>query len=229
MEALGGYPSKSSARGRTLPVLMSLAVCLGSLYLLHSRFSKPRRRIDFYSFEVKDARGRSISLEKYRGKLVFLITPALISALMSMFSSKISLVVNVASQSEQTEENYRFLQELHRELGTAHFNVLAFPCGQYGHTEPGTSREVEAFAKSSHGVTFPVFSKIKIMGSEAEPAFRFLTDAVQRIPKWNFWKFLVNTEGQVVRFWRPEEPMEEIRKEATALVREIILKKRHEL
>lgn len=55
------------------------------------------------------------------------------------------------------------------------------------------------------------------------------SDSVQRIPKWNFWKFLVNSEGQVVRFWRPEEPMEEIRREATGLVREIILKKRHEL
>ncbi|XP_066499220.1 probable glutathione peroxidase 8 [Hoplias malabaricus] len=209
MEALGGYPSKPSPRSRTLPVLLSLAVCLGSLYLLHSRLSRPRRLRDFYSFEVKDSRGRTVSLEKYRGK--------------------ISLVVNVASHSEQTEENYRFLQELHRELGTAHFNVLAFPCGQYGHTEPGSSKEVEAFAKSNYGVTFPIFSKIKIMGSEAEPAFRYITDSVQRIPKWNFWKFLVNAEGQVLRFWRNEEPMDGIRQEATTLVREIILKKRHEL
>ncbi|KAG9270586.1 putative glutathione peroxidase 8 [Astyanax mexicanus] len=209
MEALGGYPNKSSQRGKALPVLMSLAVCLSSLYLLHSKLSKPRRIRDFYSFEVKDARGRSISLEKYRGK--------------------ISLVVNVASQSEQTEENYRFLQEIHRELGTAHFNVLAFPCGQYGQTEPGTGRDVEAHAKANYGVTFPIFNKIKIMGSEAEPAFKYITDSVQRIPKWNFWKFLVNSEGQVVRFWRPEEPMVEVRQEATALVREIILKKKHEL
>lgn len=86
-----------------------------------------------------------------------------------------SLVVNVASYSEQTEDNYRYLQELHRELGTSHFNVLAFPCGQFGETEPGTSRDSEAFAKSTYGVTFPFFSRIKIMGSEAEPAFRFLT------------------------------------------------------
>lgn len=86
-----------------------------------------------------------------------------------------SLVVNVASYSEQTEGNYRYLQELHRELGTSHFNVLAFPCGQFGETETGTSRDSEAFAKSTYGVTFPFFSRIKIMGSEAEPAFRFLT------------------------------------------------------
>lgn len=54
-------------------------------------------------------------------------------------------------------------------------------------------------------------------------------DSVKRIPKWNFWKFLVSPEGQVVRFWKPEEPIDDIRKEATALVRDIILKKRQEL
>lgn len=90
-------------------------------------------------------------------------------------TSQASLVVNVASHSEKTEANYRSLQELHRELGTSHFNVLAFPCGQYGDTEPGTSRDIETLAKSTYGVTFPFFSKIKIMGSEAEPAFKYLT------------------------------------------------------
>ncbi len=54
-------------------------------------------------------------------------------------------------------------------------------------------------------------------------------DSVQRVPKWNFWKFLVSPEGEVVRFWKPEEPIDDIRKEATVLVRNIILKKRQEL
>nr|UEC95886.1 glutathione peroxidase [Poropuntius huangchuchieni] len=185
MEALGGYPTKSSAsKAGLIKVLLSVAVCMGSLYLLQSKLSKSRKTKDFYSYEVKDARGRTVSLEKYRGK--------------------VSLVVNVASGSELTEQNYRALQELHRELGTSHFNVLAFPCSQYGDTESGTSREIEAFAKSNY-------------------------DSVQRIPKWNFWKFLVSPEGQVVRFWKPEEPIDDIRKEATALVRNIILKKRQEL
>ncbi|XP_057213017.1 probable glutathione peroxidase 8 [Triplophysa rosa] len=210
MEALGGYPTKSSAfRAKLFKVLLSVAVCVGSLYLIQTKLSKSRKAKDFYSYEVKDARGRTMSLEKYRGK--------------------VSLVVNVASGSELTEQNYGSLQELHRELGTSHFNVLAFPCSQYGDTESGTSREIEAFARSNYGVTFPIFSKIKIMGSEAEPAFKFITDSVQRIPKWNFWKFLVNPEGQVVHFWKPEEPIEEIRKEARVLVRNIILKKRQEL
>ncbi|XP_007557955.1 putative glutathione peroxidase 8 [Poecilia latipinna] len=210
MEALGGYPTKSSkARIKRLRVLVSMTVGVGCLFLLQTHLVKPRKQKDFYSFEVKDARGRTVSLEKYRGKA--------------------SLVVNVASHCQHTEASYKSLQELHRELGTSHFNVLAFPCGQFGDTEPGFSRDIEAFAKSTYGVTFPFFSKIKILGTEAEPAFRFLTDSVQKIPKWNFWKFLVNQEGKVIRFWRTDESMESVRKEVTALVREIIIRKRGEL
>ncbi|XP_056888300.1 probable glutathione peroxidase 8 isoform X1 [Takifugu flavidus] len=255
MEALGGYPTRSSnPKAKKLTVLLSMTVGVGCLFLLQTQLLKPRRPSDFYSFEVKDAKGRTVSLEKYRGKA--------------------SLVVNVASYSEQTEGNYRYLQELHRELGTSHFNVLAFPCGQFGDTEPGTSRDSEAFAKATYGVTFPFFNRIKIMGSEAEPAFRFLTGlqtqqlclgpdcsaytpnslphalafctpgdaqlltmptlsefyySVHKVPKWNFWKFLVNPEGKVVRFWRTDEPLESIRQEVTTLVREIIVKKRVEL
>ncbi|XP_048857552.1 probable glutathione peroxidase 8 isoform X1 [Brienomyrus brachyistius] len=210
MEPLLGYPVKPSGpKTRKLIFFLSTAICVGTLFLLQTKFFKPRKPKDFYSFDVRDARGRTVSLEKYRGKA--------------------SLVVNVASHCEHTESNYRALQELHRELGTSHFNVLAFPCGQFGDTEPGSSRDIEAFAKSNFAVTFPIFSKIKIMGSEADAAFKYITDTVQKLPKWNFWKFLVNPEGKVVRFWRPEEPMEEIRKEASALVREIILKKRVEL
>ncbi|XP_033947852.1 probable glutathione peroxidase 8 isoform X2 [Pseudochaenichthys georgianus] len=188
MEALGGYRTKSSnPNAKKLTVLLSMTVGVGCLFLLQTQLVKPRKPTDFYSFEVKDAKGRTVSLEKYRGK------------------------------------------ELHRELGTSHFNVLAFPCGQFGDTEPGTSRDIEAFAKSTYGVTFPFFSRIKIMGSEADPAFKFLTDSVQKSPRWNFWKFLVNPEGNVVRFWRTDEPIESVREEATALVREIIVKKRVEL
>ncbi|XP_077378067.1 putative glutathione peroxidase 8 [Festucalex cinctus] len=210
MEALGGYPVRSSGpKVKKLTVLLSMTVGVGCLFLLQTQLLKPRKPADFYSFAVKDAKGRTVSLEKYRGKA--------------------SLVVNVASHSEQTEAAYGSLQELHRELGTSHFNVLAFPCGQFGDTETGTSSYIEAFAKSTYGVTFPFFGKIKIMGSEAEPAFKFLTDSVQKIPKWNFWKFLVNPEGKVVRFWRADEPMENVRQEVAAMVREIIVKKRTEL
>ncbi|MBN3297833.1 putative glutathione peroxidase 8 [Amia ocellicauda] len=210
MEPLSAYPLKCSVpKARMFMVLLTMTICTAGLFLMQNKLFKKKKVIDFYSLQVRDMKGRTVSLEKYRGKA--------------------SLVVNVASQCEHTERNYRALQEMQRELGTSHFNVLAFPCSQYGHSEPGTDRDIESFAKSNYGTTFPIFSKIKIIGSEADPAFKFITDSIKKIPKWNFWKFLVNPEGQVVKYWKPEEPMEDIKQEAAALVREIILKKRAEL
>ncbi|XP_064153189.1 probable glutathione peroxidase 8 [Anguilla rostrata] len=211
METLPGpYPVKAhTPKARMFLLFFSVAICTGTLFLLQAKLTKPRKAKDFYSFDVLDLRGRVVSLEKYRGKA--------------------SLVVNVASRSEQTERNYRELQELHRELGPSHFNVLAFPCAQYRDSDLGTNRDIDSSANSNSAISFPIFGQIKIMGSEADPAFKFLTDSAQKIPKWNFWKFLVNPEGKVVKFWKAEEPMEAIRQEATALVREIILRKRAEL
>ncbi|KPP72189.1 putative glutathione peroxidase 8 [Scleropages formosus] len=249
MEPLLGYPVKSSVpKARKLILFLSTALCVGTLFLLQTKVFKPRKAKDFYSFEVRDIRGRTVSLEKYRGKCKkhgyhdgnctpSLRAPSFRRVRVETHSDgpprlsppQASLVVNVASHCEHAERSYRALQELHRELGTSHFNVLAFPCGQFGDTEPGSNRDIEAFVKSNFGVTFPIFSKVKIMGSEPDPAFKYITDSVQKMPKWNFWKFLVNPEGKVVRYWKTEERMEQIRQEAAALVREIILKKRVEL
>ncbi|KAJ7412084.1 hypothetical protein BTVI_47554 [Pitangus sulphuratus] len=117
---------------------------------------------DMDKLKIKDSRGRNISLEKYRGKA--------------------TLVVNVASYCQNTEKNYIALQELHREFGPSHFTVLAFPCNQFGESEPSSSQEIESFAKGNYGVTFPVFHKIKILGSEADPAFKFLIGTFYPLP-----------------------------------------------
>ncbi|XP_005060683.1 PREDICTED: probable glutathione peroxidase 8 isoform X1 [Ficedula albicollis] len=143
----------SVPKARVFVVFLSMVLCTTILCLLQLRFFKPKIK-DFYSFEVKDSRGRIISLEKYRGKA--------------------TLVVNVASYCQYTDKNYIALQELHREFGPSHFTVLAFPCNQFGESEPSSSQEIESFARGNYGVTFPVFHKIKILGSEADPAFKFL-------------------------------------------------------
>ncbi|XP_007518952.2 probable glutathione peroxidase 8 isoform X2 [Erinaceus europaeus] len=143
--------------------------------------------------------------------------------------AKVSLVVNVASDCQLTDRNYLALQGLHKEFGPSHFSVLAFPCNQFGDSEPRPSKEVESFARNNYGVTFPIFHKIKILGPEAEPAFRFLVDSTKKEPRWNFWKYLVNPEGQVVKSWKPEEPIEVIRPEIAALVRQMIIKKKEDL
>lgn len=90
------------------------------------------------------------------------------------FFREVALVVNVASDCQLTDRNYLALQELHKEFGPFHFSVLAFPCNQFGESEPRPSKEIVSFARNNYGVTFPIFHKIKILGSEAEPAFRFL-------------------------------------------------------
>ncbi|XP_063312966.1 probable glutathione peroxidase 8 [Pelobates fuscus] len=209
METLPPYPLKcSSPKAKVFIVFFSMVFCTAILCLLQLKFVKPKTK-DFYSFEIKDSRGRTVPLSKYRGKA--------------------SLVVNVASSCKYTDANYKELQELHREFGPFHFSVLAFPCNQFGESEPEENQEIEMFAKGNYGVTFPIFSKIKILGTEAEPAFKFLVESAKKEPRWNFWKYLVNTKGQVVKYWRPEEPIEGIRQEVAAIVREIIMKKREDL
>ncbi|XP_073478836.1 probable glutathione peroxidase 8 [Aquarana catesbeiana] len=203
------FPLKSSSpKMKVFLVFFSMVLCTVALFILQLKFFKPRLK-DFYSYEVKDSKGRPVALSKYRGKA--------------------SLVVNVASGCQHTDANYRALQDLHREFGPSHFTVLAFPCNQFGESEPDSNREIEAFAKGNYGVSFPIFSKIKILGSEAEPAFRFLVDSTKKEPRWNFWKYLVNPQGQVVKIWRPEEHFDSIKGDVVAMVREIIKKKREDL
>ncbi|KAF7484720.1 probable glutathione peroxidase 8 isoform X1 [Marmota monax] len=209
MEPLAAHPLKCSGpKVKIFAVLLSMVLCTMMLFLLQLKFLKPRIN-SFYAFEVKDAKGRTVSLEKFKGK--------------------VSLVVNVASDCQLTDRNYLALKELHKEFGPFHFSVLAFPCNQFGESEPRSSKEVESFARQNYGITFPIFHKIKILGSEAEPAFRFLVDSSKKEPRWNFWKYLVNPEGQVVKFWRPEEPIEAIRPEIANLVGKLILKKKEDL
>ncbi|XP_006983720.1 putative glutathione peroxidase 8 isoform X1 [Peromyscus maniculatus bairdii] len=209
MEPFAAYPLKGSgSKAKVFAVLLSMVLCTVMLFLLQLRFLKPRVN-SFYSFEVKDAKGKIVSLEKFKGKA--------------------SLVVNVASDCRYTDKSYLALKELHKEFGPYHFNVLAFPCNQFGESEPRSSKEVESFARKTYGVTFPIFHKIKILGPEAEPAFRFLVDSSKKEPMWNFWKYLVNPEGQVVKFWRPEEPLEAIRPHVSQMIGQMILKKKEDL
>ncbi|XP_075397153.1 putative glutathione peroxidase 8 isoform X1 [Tenrec ecaudatus] len=209
MEPLAASPLKySGPKAKVFAAFLSMVLCTVLLFLLQLKFLKTRIN-SFYAFEVKDANGRTVSLEKFKGK--------------------VSLVVNVASDCQLTARNYLALQELHKEFGPSHFNVLAFPCNQFGDAEPRPSKEIESFARKNYRVTFPFFHKIKILGSEAEPAFRFLVDSSKKEPKWNFWKYLVNPEGQVVKYWRPEEPNEAIRPDIATLIRHMIIKKKEDL
>ncbi|XP_072366983.1 glutathione peroxidase 7 isoform X2 [Scyliorhinus torazame] len=133
-------------------ITMSLTASMLMLFLILPSEEKTK---DFYSFQGVNIRGKRISLEKYRGS--------------------VSLVVNVASECGFTENHYKELQQLQRELGPMHFNVLGFPCNQFGNQEPGPDQEIERFVRRTYGVTFPIFSKINVKGPGANAAFKYLT------------------------------------------------------
>uniref|UniRef100_UPI00398EDDD0 glutathione peroxidase 7 isoform X1 n=1 Tax=Pristiophorus japonicus TaxID=55135 RepID=UPI00398EDDD0 len=164
---------------------------------------------DFYSFKGVNIRGKLISLEKYRGS--------------------VSLVVNVASECGFTESHYQDLQQLQRELGSMHFNVLGFPCNQFGNQEPGSDQEIERFVRRAYRVSFPMFSKIIVKGTGANAAFKYLTDSSGMEPNWNFWKYLVDANGEVVDAWGPSVSVTQIKPQIASLVRQLIVKQKEEL
>jgi glutathione peroxidase len=128
------------------------------------------------------------------------------------FKGKIMLVVNVASQCGYTPQ-YEGLQALYMKYKDQGFVITGFPANNFGGQEPGSNEEIGAFCKSKYGVTFPMFSKISVKGSDIAPLYRYLTDKIAN-PKtggdiqWNFTKFLVDRNGKVIQRFEPAvEPL----------------------
>ncbi|XP_071952355.1 glutathione peroxidase 7-like [Antedon mediterranea] len=147
--------------------------------------------VDFYSFKVTDIEGDMVSLEQYRGKP--------------------SLVVNVASECGYTHNHYEALSQLSkaREIKD-HLNILAFPCNQFGFQEPGSNAQISQFAKQTYNCNFPLFSKIDVIGDNAHPVYKYLAEMSGVSPNWNFWKYLVNRDGQVVNVWGPQTDVHDL-------------------
>uniref|UniRef100_A0A8C0QI32 Glutathione peroxidase n=1 Tax=Chelonoidis abingdonii TaxID=106734 RepID=A0A8C0QI32_CHEAB len=141
----------------------------------------------------------------------------------------VSLVVNVASECGFTDSHYKALQQLQRDLGSQYFNVLAFPCNQFGQQEPDSNKEIESFARKTYGATFPMFSKIAVTGAGANAAFKYLTESTGEEPTWNFWKYLVAPNGKAVKAWDSTVTIQEIKPYITELLRKILLKQKNEL
>ena len=130
---------------------------------------------------------------------------------LASFKGKVMLVVNVASQCGYTYQ-YQGLQALYMKYKDQGLVVVGFPANNFGAQEPGSNAEIGAFCKSKFGVTFPMFSKISVKGSDKAPLYQFLTDKNAN-PKtggeipWNFTKYLVDRDGKVLaRFDAPVEP-----------------------
>ncbi|WP_426360411.1 glutathione peroxidase [Pseudocolwellia sp. HL-MZ19] len=136
-----------------------------------------------YQFSADDHRGEKIELSNYIGKVV--------------------LIVNTASECGFTEQ-YKGLQELHDKYNTQGFEVLAFPCNQFKQQEKGSNADIKSFCDLQFNIKFDLFSKVDVNGTNAHPLFKFLKKEAPGILgtksiKWNFTKFLVNKEGQVIK------------------------------
>jgi len=133
-----------------------------------------------YDIKVKDIDGKETSLAPYKGKVV--------------------LIVNVASKCGYTPQ-YKALEATFEKYKDKGFEILAFPCNQFGGQEPGTNEEIKQFCSSKYNVTFPLFDKIEVNGANRHPLYTELAGEKSPYPgniKWNFSKFLVSKDGKII-------------------------------
>jgi glutathione peroxidase len=133
---------------------------------------------------------------------------------MEIYCGQVLLIVNVASKCGFTSQ-YAGLEALYRRYRDKGFTILGFPCDQFGHQEPGNEAEIQSFCSLTYDVTFPLFAKIDVNGSGTHPLYAYLKKAQPGLfgsesIKWNFTKFLVNREGQVLKRYAPTDTPEKI-------------------
>lgn len=141
---------------------------------------------------------------------------------LAAYAGKVVLIVNVASKCGFTPQ-YAGLEALYRQYAGRGLVVLGFPCDQFGQQEPGSEAEIKDFCSLKYGVSFPMFAKIKVNGDDAEPLYQFLKSEGKGIlgsemVKWNFTKFLVDRQGQVVRRYASTVAPEKLAADIEALL-----------
>jgi glutathione peroxidase len=155
-----------------------------------------------YDFTARAIDGAERSLSDYRGQPL--------------------LIVNVASRCGFTPQ-YAGLEALYRKHAGEGLVVLGFPCDQFGHQEPGDEAEIRTFCSTRYDVTFPMFAKIEVNGSDAHPLYRHLKQAATGLLgtetiKWNFTKFLVDRNGAVVKRYAPTDTPESIEQDLAGVL-----------
>jgi len=150
--------------------------------------------MNLYELRVTTIDGQVLAMETYRGQVL--------------------LIVNVASKCGFTGQ-YAGLEALYRRYRDKGFTILGFPCDQFGHQEPGNEAEIQSFCSLTYDVTFPLFAKIEVNGNGTHPLYEYLKKARPGLfgseaIKWNFTKFLVNREGEVLKRYAPSDTPEKI-------------------
>ena len=152
-------------------------------------------------FEVKQADGSMSDLSEYQGKVL--------------------LIVNTASKCGFTPQ-YAGLEKLHQEYADQGFEVLAFPCNQFGNQEPGDAEEIKNFCTLNYDVSFPLMAKIDVNGKDADPLWKYLISEKSGLLgariKWNFTKFLVDRDGKVTGRYGPAVKPEQLKSDIEALL-----------
>ncbi|ONI32940.1 hypothetical protein PRUPE_1G395200 [Prunus persica] len=155
-----------------------------------------------YDFSVKDIDGKDVPLSKFKGKVL--------------------LIVNVASKCGLTSSNYSELSHLYEKYKTQGFEILAFPCNQFGGQEPGSNPEIKQFACTRFKAEFPIFDKVDVNGPSTAPVYQFLKSSaggfLGDLVKWNFEKFLVDKNGKVVERYPPTTSPFQIERDIQKLV-----------
>ena len=142
-----------------------------------------------HDFTVRNIQGESVPLSRYQGNAL--------------------LVVNTASACGFTPQ-FAGLEALHKTYAAQGLTVLGFPCNQFGSQDPGSNDEIASFCQLNYGVVFPMMEKIDVNGAKADPLFQWLTKEApgllgSKAIKWNFTKFLVGRDGQVIRRYAPQD------------------------
>ena len=127
------------------------------------------------------------------------------------YQGKVTMVVNVASKCGLTPQ-YKGLEELYRKYKDQGFQILGFPCNQFMGQEPGTEEEIQQFCSTKYDVSFDLFSKVDVNGSGRHPVYQFLAGEGAKFPgdiSWNFEKFLINEQGDVIQRFSPRTTPED--------------------
>lgn len=175
-----------------LSLIFGLLGCskAGNTYNNNQTSQSMNDTINISDISVKDINGKDVSLSDYKGKVL--------------------MIVNVATYCGNTPQ-YEGLENIYKKYNSQGFEVLAFPCNDFGGQEPGTNEEIKSFCESTYKVTFPLFNKIAVLGENKDPLYAKLT----QFPKttdvsWNFEKFLIGKNGNVVgRFAHKTKPENE--------------------
>ncbi len=153
-----------------------------------------------YDFHALDIHGKKVALKQYAGKPL--------------------LIVNTASGCGFTPQ-YKGLQALHEAYGKKGLVVLGFPCNQFGAQEAGSNQEIASFCELNFGVSFPLMGKVEVNGPEATPLYQWLSSQApgllgSKAIKWNFTKFLVGADGQVIKRYAPQDTPQSLAKDIEA-------------